>query len=291
MAGRRDARRGRAGCPQRLTEIGARADRGVRARGAAPRRSTASARCRAATVAGRKLLGSSEGDVDRAIHELIENHVRYAGAQGFVTNLGGLATMAFTVPDQHLRARAGRVPDDRRHRAPARLRPRRPARAQRRPRLPARRGVGAATWSAPRSCRRRRWRWPPRLAHDPSLDRVISAEVASDLVQKVAGKKLAGTAGPTDPARRRTGRHGRRRLRDLEDRPLRRPRAPAPRAAVGLHRQLTGAAALEATHELLAPAVRRPQVGLLQRTAGCRAARRRAGRARAGAGRGRAARP
>jgi hypothetical protein len=29
---------------------------------------------------------------------VIENHVRYAGAQGFATNLGGLATMAFTVP-------------------------------------------------------------------------------------------------------------------------------------------------------------------------------------------------
>ena len=35
-----------------------------------------------------------QGDVDRAIHEVIENHVRYAGAQGFVTNLGGLVTMA-----------------------------------------------------------------------------------------------------------------------------------------------------------------------------------------------------
>ena len=51
----------------------------------------------AASVAGRK-LAEQEGDVDRAIHELIENHVRYAGAQGFVTNLGGLATMAFSVP-------------------------------------------------------------------------------------------------------------------------------------------------------------------------------------------------
>src|SRR5881392_1220264 len=43
-------------------------------------------------------LREQRGDVDRAIHEVIENHVRYAGAQGFVTNLGGLATMAFTVP-------------------------------------------------------------------------------------------------------------------------------------------------------------------------------------------------
>ncbi|MGA8246340.1 MAG: EcsC family protein, partial [Nocardioides sp.] len=43
-------------------------------------------------------LREQRGDVERAIHEVIENHVRYAGAQGFVTNLGGLATMAVTVP-------------------------------------------------------------------------------------------------------------------------------------------------------------------------------------------------
>ena len=32
------------------------------------------------------------------MHEVIENHVRYAGAQGFVTNLGGLVTAAVTIP-------------------------------------------------------------------------------------------------------------------------------------------------------------------------------------------------
>jgi hypothetical protein len=36
-------------------------------------------------------------------------------------------------------------------------------------------------------------------AHDPSLDRVISAEVAADLVAKVAGKKLAVTVGRRIP--------------------------------------------------------------------------------------------
>ena len=29
---------------------------------------------------------------------MIENHVRYAGAQGFVTNIGGVVTMAVTIP-------------------------------------------------------------------------------------------------------------------------------------------------------------------------------------------------
>ncbi len=43
-------------------------------------------------------LREQHGNVDRAVHEVIENHVRYAGAQGFVTNLGGLVTMTVTVP-------------------------------------------------------------------------------------------------------------------------------------------------------------------------------------------------
>src|SRR5215208_5997137 len=43
-------------------------------------------------------LREQHGDVGRGIHEVIENHVRYAGAQGFVTNIGGLMTMAVTVP-------------------------------------------------------------------------------------------------------------------------------------------------------------------------------------------------
>src|SRR3954452_2061188 len=43
-------------------------------------------------------LEEQKGDVDRAVHEVIENHVRYAAAQGFVTNLGGVVTMAVTVP-------------------------------------------------------------------------------------------------------------------------------------------------------------------------------------------------
>jgi len=179
--------------PQRLTEMGPgltaalvrealhRAVRGIGPLAAA------------ASVAGRK-LAEQEGDVDRAIHELIENHVRYAGAQGFVTNLGGLATMAFSVPTNmsglalvecrmiaaiaHLR---GYDLDDPRVRNAV---------------LVCLLGeesvqdlVSAQKLPAP----------PMALAtamvHDPTLDHVISAEVASDLMQKVAGKQLAGTAG------------------------------------------------------------------------------------------------
>lgn len=42
-----------------------------------------------ASVAADRQLREQRGDVDRAIHEVIENHVRYAGAQGLVTNVGG----------------------------------------------------------------------------------------------------------------------------------------------------------------------------------------------------------
>lgn len=51
-----------------------------------------------AAEAAHAQLREQDGDVDRAIHEVVENHVRYAAAQGFVTNLGGLVTMAATVP-------------------------------------------------------------------------------------------------------------------------------------------------------------------------------------------------
>lgn len=38
------------------------------------------------------------GDVERAIRDVIEQHVRLAGVQGFVTNVGGVVTMPVTVP-------------------------------------------------------------------------------------------------------------------------------------------------------------------------------------------------
>ena len=151
-----------------------------------------------AAVAADRQLKEQKGDVDRAIHEVIENHVRYAGAQGFVTNLGGLATMAFTVPTNisglalvecrmiagiaHLR---GYDLGD--------------------PRV---RNAVLVCLLGEESVRdlvaARKLPAPPMAlatapAHDPTLDRVISAEVAADLVQKVAGKKLAGTVARRIP--------------------------------------------------------------------------------------------
>jgi hypothetical protein len=37
-------------------------------------------------------------DVDRAIKDVIEQHIRLAGVQGFVTNVGGIVTMPVAIP-------------------------------------------------------------------------------------------------------------------------------------------------------------------------------------------------
>lgn len=51
-----------------------------------------------AASAAEKQLEEQGGAVKAAIGELIENHASLAAAQGFVTNLGGLVTMAATIP-------------------------------------------------------------------------------------------------------------------------------------------------------------------------------------------------
>jgi len=51
----------------------------------------------AKTVAARS-LERHEGSVDAAVDAVISQHVRLASAQGFVTNLGGLATLPVAVP-------------------------------------------------------------------------------------------------------------------------------------------------------------------------------------------------
>ena len=53
---------------------------------------------RSAAAAGDAHLAAAGGDRDRAVDTLIDAHVRLAGVQGFVTNLGGLVTMAIAVP-------------------------------------------------------------------------------------------------------------------------------------------------------------------------------------------------
>ena len=146
-----------------------------------------------ASAAADKQLREQKGDVDRAIHEVIENHVRYAGAQGFLTNLGGLATMAYMIPANitglalvqsrmvagiaHLRGYDLTDPRVRNAVLVSMLGEEAVQELVRAKKIPA---PPMALATAP--------------AYDPGLDKLVSAEVAADLVAKVAGKRVAGSA-------------------------------------------------------------------------------------------------
>lgn len=45
-----------------------------------------------------KARRETHGDVTRAVRRVIDTHVRYAGVEGFATNLGGLVTAAVAMP-------------------------------------------------------------------------------------------------------------------------------------------------------------------------------------------------
>lgn len=151
-----------------------------------------------AAGAAAKQLEEQDGDVDKAVHEIIENHVRLAGAQGFVTNIGGLVTMAVTVPTNiaglaliecrmvaaiaHLR---GYDLEDQRTRnaiLAALLGEERVLALIRKKKLP---GTPMALATAP--------------VHDPQLGHTLANEVASELVSKVAGKRIATVVGRRVP--------------------------------------------------------------------------------------------
>ena len=151
-----------------------------------------------AATAADKQLKEQGGDVDRAVHEVIENHVRLAGAQGFVTNLGGLVTAAVTIPANitglaliecrmiagiaHLRGYDLEDPRVRNAILVCLLGEETVARMVRKKEIPA---PPMALATAP--------------AHDADLGTVISAVVASELISKVAGKRLATTVGRRVP--------------------------------------------------------------------------------------------
>ena len=143
-------------------------------------------------------LREQHGNVERGIHEVIENHVRYAGAQGFLTNLGGLVTASILIPTNiagltlvkarmvagiaHLR---GYDLDDPRVRNAI---------------LVCMLGEDAVN----QMVKRKKLPAPPMAlatapAHDPDLDRIISSEVAANMIARVAGKRLAVTVGRRIP--------------------------------------------------------------------------------------------
>lgn len=151
-----------------------------------------------ARAAAEKQLTAHHGDVDKAVHQVIENHVRLAGAQGFLTNIGGLVTLTVTVPANitglallqcrmvaaiaHLR---GFDLDDPRVRnailtcmvgeeAVEKM-----VKARRLPSTP----LGIAT--APQ--------------HDPALDQTVAQAVTSELVARVGGRRMVTSIGRRVP--------------------------------------------------------------------------------------------
>lgn len=151
-----------------------------------------------AVAAAEAQLREQRGDVDRAVHEVIENHVRYAGTQGFITNIGGIATATVTIPANisglaiiqarmvagiaHLRGYD--LADPRvRNAVLVTL-------------------LGEETIEA--KLKKRTLPAPPMAiatapAHDPGLDERVSSEVASELIARVAGKRLAATVSRRVP--------------------------------------------------------------------------------------------
>ena len=151
-----------------------------------------------AAAAADKQLRESKGDVERAIHDVIENNVRLAGGQGFLTNVGGLVTLAVSIPANvtglaiiqcrmvagiaHLRGHDLSDPRVRNAILAMLLGEDQVTDLVRKRKLPA---PPMALATAP--------------AHDPTIDGTISAVVASDIIARVAGKRLATTVGRRVP--------------------------------------------------------------------------------------------
>ena len=151
-----------------------------------------------AAAAADKQLRENNGNVERAVHDVIENNVRLAGGQGFLTNVGGLVTMALSIPANvtglaiiqcrmvagiaHLRGHDLADPRVRNAILAMLLGEDQVTDLVRKRKLPA---PPMALATAP--------------AHDPTIDGTISAVVASDIIARVAGKRLATTVGRRVP--------------------------------------------------------------------------------------------
>lgn len=151
-----------------------------------------------AAAAADKQLAEQHGDVDKAVHEVVENHVRFAGGQGFLTNLGGLVTMAVTIPANvtglalvqarmiaaiaHLRGYDLEDPRVRNAILVTMLGEDVVEELVKKKRLPA---PPMAIATAP--------------VRDETIDAVVSTEVAQALISRVAGKRLAVTVGRRVP--------------------------------------------------------------------------------------------
>ncbi len=151
-----------------------------------------------AAEAAEAQLREQHGNVDKAIHEVIENHVRYAGVSGFVTNLGGLVTATLVAPASitglalvqcrmiagiaHLRGYDLEDPRVRNAILATVLGEETVKKMVKKLQLPA---PPMALATAPQ--------------HDPSVDTLITSTVAADLIGQVLGKRLVSTVGKKVP--------------------------------------------------------------------------------------------
>jgi EcsC protein family len=153
---------------------------------------------RGAAAAADRRLGEHDGDVRAAIGSLVDSHVKLAGAQGFVTNLGGFLAMTVTAPANvsglallqchmvggiaHLRGYDLADPRVRNAVLACMLGRDTVRRMVKKGRLPS---SPMAIATAP--------------AYDPSLDERISSDVAAELLARVAGKRGAAALAKRMP--------------------------------------------------------------------------------------------
>lgn len=143
-------------------------------------------------------LREQHGNVDKAVREVIQNHVAYAGVGGLATNLGGLITAAVVAPANiaglaliqsrmvagiaHLRGHDLEDPRVRNAILVTLLGEEAVVKMVKKQQIPA---PPMALATAPQ--------------HDPALDQTISAVLASELIGRVIGKRIATTVGKRVP--------------------------------------------------------------------------------------------
>lgn len=145
-----------------------------------------------------KRLAQVAGDTDEAVDLLISSHLKYAGSQGFVTNLGGIVSMAVLAPANiaalalvqchlvagiaHLRGLDLTDPRTRNAVLACMIGPDAVKRLVRKRKLPG---------------------TPYQLAHadeyDAELAKVIATELTNELISRTLGKRAVGFVGRRIP--------------------------------------------------------------------------------------------
>ncbi|WP_345521338.1 EcsC family protein [Nocardioides conyzicola] len=143
-----------------------------------------------APAAAEKALRETKGNRKRAVKAVVDDHIRYAGAQGMLTSVGGAFTAMVTIPTNitglaliqarmvaviaHLRGYDLEDPRVRNAILACMLGEDRVEALVKARKIPA---PPMALATAP--------------VHDPEIERVLCAEVTSELVTRVAGKRAA----------------------------------------------------------------------------------------------------